>query len=273
MPWKPGELVTNDAKQHHLGDECPAIAELKATLSRIFKSVNLETIAWPNPASRHTSGIAMDIMLDVHNDKEREIGDAIVAALVKNWTEMKWSDLIYSDRSPPGHKVGDIYYYHIPGKDSTRNYGGVALQRNNYTEDTKHSTHIHIDWCAHTTAGINPGSNDGHDTTNPYKWVPGALSTGFGDALAKDLQGLSVAQPTPESKTTGSLWLNKDNEVAHPYAPAGGRGPGFFRSAFTEHASSELDGLPHPWAPAARTLEPLVVLAARSRQATKEDNS
>ena len=70
--------------------------------------------------------------------------------------------------------------------------------------------------------------------------------------------------PAPEQqaprRTTGSLWLNKEGEVAHPDAPTGGGGPGQFRAGRLLHADHLNDGLLHPRAPAARRLDPLEVL-------------
>jgi hypothetical protein len=53
-----------------------------------------------------------------------------------------------------------------------------------------------------------------------------------------------------------ALWVNEDHHVVHPEAPAGVGGPGRFSSAeiLGTHASLHP---PHPWAPAAHSLDPL----------------
>jgi peptidoglycan hydrolase-like protein with peptidoglycan-binding domain len=69
-----------------------------------------------------------------------------------------------------------------------------------------------------------------------------------------------------QTEAQGSLWLTETREVVHPDAPAGRGGPGDFRSAAVLYADSFNHGLPHPWASATRTLDPLVVQMARSSQ-------
>ena len=75
--------------------------------------------------------------------------------------------------------------------------------------------------------------------------------------------GAAAQPPAPRQQTdggtTGRLWLNADGDVAHPDAPTGGGGLGHFRSAGILHADPFHDGLPHPDAPVARTLDPLAV--------------
>jgi hypothetical protein len=70
--------------------------------------------------------------------------------------------------------------------------------------------------------------------------------------------------PTPQQQpadgTTGSLWLNSDGDLVHPNAPGGGGGPGDFRVAGPLSADPFNDDPPHPWSPAARTLDPLALL-------------
>src|ERR1700683_1223269 len=59
------------------GIECPAIAELKKALNSTFPSVETGTIRTPDPADRHTSGIAMDVMLDIREPEEKDLATGI----------------------------------------------------------------------------------------------------------------------------------------------------------------------------------------------------
>ncbi len=84
-----------------LGDECPAIKELKVALKACFPYVELQTTNSKYPADRHTSGVAMDIMLNIREPREKAIADRIITALIRNYQVMKWSDIVYSDWDPP----------------------------------------------------------------------------------------------------------------------------------------------------------------------------
>lgn len=78
--------------------------------------------------------------------------------------------------------------------------------------------------------------------------------------IAKYFAGPPAA---PESGKTGSLWMNRNNDLVHPDAPSGSGGQGFFRHA--GYTGSDSSDLPHPDSAAARTLDPLE-LARRSRR-------
>ena len=54
--------------------ECPAIAELADTLEANFPNITLLTTNDASPGTRHTAGLAIDIMLDVTNDGKKEAG-------------------------------------------------------------------------------------------------------------------------------------------------------------------------------------------------------
>ena len=58
--------------------QCPAIQELKSSLSAALPSVTLETIVKVDPGTRHTSGVAMDIMLDMREPREYEIAKPVI---------------------------------------------------------------------------------------------------------------------------------------------------------------------------------------------------
>jgi hypothetical protein len=118
-----------------LGDECPAIKELKAALRAAFPSVDLQTTNQKYPGTRHTSGIAMDIMLDIREPREKAIADGIIAVLKAHYSETKWSHIVYSDWKPDG----SIYYYHIPG-------GGRVNPRNKGTFSVSGSGEVTVAW-------------------------------------------------------------------------------------------------------------------------------
>jgi hypothetical protein len=69
--------------------------------------------------------------------------------------------------------------------------------------------------------------------------------------------------PVPKTQTgtgtTGSLWLNQDDDVAHPDSPAGAGGPGNFRAAGTVQGDPFGEELPVRGAPAMRAFDPLDV--------------
>ena len=93
--------------------ESPAIAEVKislrAAIPELVPAAKLGTIRFDH--SRHTAGLAIDIMLDSRNAYEKMMADDIIAALIKLHSRMQWFDLIYTDwkadKTP--------FYFHIPG--------------------------------------------------------------------------------------------------------------------------------------------------------------
>lgn len=172
---------------HNLHDECPAIRELKAALRGVLPSVDLQTIVKITPGTRHTSGIAMDIMLDMREPREYELANAVIAAVTDEtiYPSMRWSDLIYSAWAGSG-----IYHYHIPGKEY-HGYGGTVLKPNNYTADTAHEAHIHIDWVDFAKKNLMP-----QYLADPYQWTSAAETTGF-SAKLQDAIRKAIASPKP----------------------------------------------------------------------------
>jgi len=118
--------------------------------------------------SRHTAGLAMDIMLDSRDYAEKSVADDIIAALVKVHPQMRWFDLIYTDWNS-----GKPSYFHIPGMPP---FGGPKgmLQKNPTTKKLgkDHENHIHIDWFS----------------GDPTKWPPQASTTGFKTALIDQIR-------------------------------------------------------------------------------------
>lgn len=150
--------------------ECPALKELKEALLEGVPLLaanpgKLGTVR--GDGSRHTAGLAIDIMLDSRDPVEKEVADQIIDALVKVHPQMRWADLIYTDWE--GKKP---VYFHIPGMPP---YGGRKgmLKKNpaNAELGAKHKNHIHLDWWGF----------------NSSKWPAHARTTGFKTALVAEL--------------------------------------------------------------------------------------
>jgi hypothetical protein len=79
--------------------ECPAVKELREAL------LSAVPLLAANPAkigtirtdgSRHTAGLAMDIMLHSRDATEKSVADDH-RAVVQVHAQMRWADLIYTD--------------------------------------------------------------------------------------------------------------------------------------------------------------------------------
>lgn len=94
--------------------EAPAVKELRDALMfavpLLAAEANKKIGTVRDDESRHTAGLAMDIMLDSRDLVEKSIADDIIAAVVKVHAQMRWADLIYTDwdNGKPSH-------FHIPG--------------------------------------------------------------------------------------------------------------------------------------------------------------
>jgi len=163
----------------------PAIETLKKVLKAEFPQVDTQTGIGNQPASRHTSGIALDIMLNYKNDNDAKIGRRIMAGLAKNLDAMQWSAFIFTVRN--ARTRGPVHFW-VRGADGT-GYGGRKLEAGNYTADTRHEDHIHIDW-------VNFGmKNTGAEyTVNPYKQSQAAQLAGFESALSLFLRNASDSE-------------------------------------------------------------------------------
>jgi hypothetical protein len=146
---------------HPARQECPALAELVSALRGIpdLRGITLGTVR--NDGSRHTAGVAIDIMLDSRAPDEREKAERVIAALVETHPLMGWYDLIYTN-------------FHIPGN---RAYAGRHLERTyGISADLAqaHINHVHVDWCDPALRVVP------HETTFVYNWPAAAKNTGFG---------------------------------------------------------------------------------------------
>src|SRR5262249_6458658 len=95
-----GDLKETGARipSHPANMECPAVAELKRALQGVIPELvgaGIGTIR--HDASRHTAGLAADIMLDSTNPYEKGIADDIIAALIDMQEQIRWHDILYTD--------------------------------------------------------------------------------------------------------------------------------------------------------------------------------
>jgi hypothetical protein len=157
--------------------ESPAIGEVADAIESSFPGITLFTTNNESPGTRHTSGLAIDIMLDSTKAAQRHLAEGMIAAFIKLNASMIWSDIIYTD-------------YHIPA--GRGGYGGTPFKPNSYTQDRRHFDHIHMDWVDFSLK--NTGAEYLHI---PYKWSEAAKTTGFTDALEKELAALAGATPPP----------------------------------------------------------------------------
>ncbi len=176
--------------------ECPAIKELASAIEAVFPDIVLLTTNNVTPGTRHTSGVAIDIMLDVTKDLPRRTAHGMIDAFVRQHGTMKWSDLIYSD-----YVGGKISYFHIPAGGG---YGGKAgkLKRNTYDQDTRHGDHIHLDYVDWSL------KNSGAEYSRiPFKWSAAAKTTGFKGDLMADLAKLKATLGSSTPKASVPAWL------------------------------------------------------------------
>jgi hypothetical protein len=152
--------------------ECPAVKELLEALRiavPLLAADPRKIGAIRNDGSRHTAGLAVDIMLDSKDLVEKSVADQIIDAVVKVHAQMRWSDPIYTDWDP----AGTPFHFHIPGMPPFGGPNGM-LEKNPTSErlGKAHENHIHIDWWG------------GH----PTNWPPQASTTGFKASLIAQLQ-------------------------------------------------------------------------------------
>lgn len=169
-------------------EQSPAINEIARAIEAVFPNITLLTTNNVSPASRHTVGLAIDIMLNVTTARERSLAHSMIDIFVSRHREMLWSDLIYSDYDGQA-----ISYFHIPARAG---YGGPRgmLSRNPYLADTRHGDHIHLDYVDWSLKTIGPEFQ-----TNPYRWSDAACTTGFRETLISDFRRLPGVAPAPQS--------------------------------------------------------------------------
>lgn len=172
--------VDMSSPNHPANTECPAVAELVRALRSVIpelKGNKIGTIR--QDGSRHTAGLAADIMLDSNNDYEKMIADDIIAALIAMQGQIRWHDILYTDWLPgsaPG-APSVPFHFHIPGGGG--GYGGQRLQKNpnnNVALGKAHENHIHVDW-------VDFSLRIQGDSVFVYDWPQDAKSVGFASGL------------------------------------------------------------------------------------------
>lgn len=168
--------------------ECPAISELADTIQRCFPEITLFTTNNVSPGTRHTAGVAIDIMLDSTKAAQHSRAEGMIAAFIKLHQKMLWSDIIFTD-------------YHIPA--GRGGYGGTPFTPNPYTADRRHFDHIHMDWVDFSLKNTGAEYN-----RIPYKWSAAANTTGFGGALYTELSTLGGGGTTPAPPSASVNWID-----------------------------------------------------------------
>jgi hypothetical protein len=169
-----------------INPESPSIGEVADVIERCFPGITLLTTNNASPGTRHTSGLAIDIMLDSTRAETRSRAEGMIAAFIKLSAQMMWSDIIYTD-------------YHIPS--GRGGYGGRRFKPNPYTQDRRHFDHIHMDWVDFAL------KNSGAQYLRiPYQWSEAAKTTGFAGALGGELMALAGSTPPPPPVTVN--WID-----------------------------------------------------------------
>src|SRR5260221_13761494 len=107
-----------------INPQSPAIITLSEAIEARFPTIGLLTTNNPHPGTRHTAGLAIDIMLEVRQTNEHRRADQLIEVFVRLHRQMRWSDLIYSD-----YDGTTVTYFHIPGGGGFGTPGHM-LQRN-----------------------------------------------------------------------------------------------------------------------------------------------
>ena len=165
---------------HPVNTVCPAVGELVRALQGVIPELRGNGIGTiRNDGSRHTAGLAADIMLDSTDDYEKMIADDIIAAMIEMQPLIRWHDILYTDWLPG--KPRRPFHFHIPGGGG--GYGGQRLKKNpnnNLALGRAHENHIHVDW-------VNFSLRIPGDTVFVYDWPQDAKATGFAPALMNRL--------------------------------------------------------------------------------------
>ena len=167
--------------QHERYQESPAIAELKRAIEDAIPNVVIGTVR--KDRSRHTAGLAMDIMLDSRIEDQKSKADKIIEVLIEMHPTLRWYDMIYVDWD--GKKP---FYFHIPGHPL---YAGKQLQKNPTSKaiGEAHVNHIHVDWCNYKMKASDPEC--------VYDWPPEALVANFAEIFRENFAGGSRSYERP----------------------------------------------------------------------------
>ena len=168
---------------HPARTECPAVAELKRALAGVIPELRGHIGTVRDDGSRHTAGLAADIMLDSTDEYQKMIADDIITALIDMQGQIKWHDILYTDWLPAATPGGPLvpFHFHIPGGGG--GYGGHRLQKNvnpNVALGRAHENHIHVDW-------VDFSLRIKDDRVFVYDWPQDVRSTGFAAGLTDRL--------------------------------------------------------------------------------------
>ena len=166
---------------HAANTECPAVAELVRALRSavpMLATGRIGTIR--QDGSRHTAGLAVDIMLSSQDDAEKAVADSIIAMLISLQGKIGWHDILYTDWTPGTPPTP--FHFHIPGGGG--GYGGRRLEKNANHDKAlgkAHENHVHVDWVDFSLR--IPG-----DSVFVYDWPLDAKKTGFASDVIAALQ-------------------------------------------------------------------------------------
>lgn len=165
---------------HPSNTECPALAELVRGLRGVIPELRAsdKMLTVRNDGSRHTAGLAVDIMLDSTDEYEKMMADDVIDALIALQSQIGWHDIIYTDWS--AKTPSRPFHFHIPGGGG--GYGGQRLKKNpvGAVLGLQHENHIHVDW-------VDFSMRIPNDSVFVYNWPQDALKTGFGTQLTARL--------------------------------------------------------------------------------------
>lgn len=188
--------------------ECPAITALKQALVAL-PSVRRDTLVDARPATRHTSGLAIDIFFNSKVEQQKQRGLELIDVLVKHQKAMQWSDLIFTN-------------FHIGG--GIGGYMGDGRTRSSWTGGG-HDDHIHLDWVDRSLRSGPDGSPAFID--NPWEHSAISRQTGWAGPLRADLQGLAsgwasgatgASAPCSNTQWANGWWVVHDGNYYYYFS-------------------------------------------------------
>src|ERR1700728_3649287 len=105
----------------------PAVAELARALQGVIPELRAGGIGTiRQDGSRHTAGLAADIMLDSKNEYQKGTADDILAARIDMQGQMRWHEILYTDwlPGPTSASPARAFHFHIPARAA--GCGGAA---------------------------------------------------------------------------------------------------------------------------------------------------